>query len=70
MKEESFIQLLQDILEIKEIKLNSKISDISQWDSMTVVALLSAADEMGIDISPDDFDTFVTVNDVFLKFNK
>ena len=65
---EKFIEDLKDILEIEDRDINptDKFRDYEEWDSLSVLAVLAMInDEYDITIPRKEFDTIVTVNDLY-----
>ena len=63
---EQFKEELIDILEVDELNNSDILRDFEEWDSLTVLSIISAiADRYDITISANDLSTMITIKDLF-----
>ncbi|GAA0611124.1 hypothetical protein GCM10009422_02500 [Brevundimonas kwangchunensis] len=68
MSPETFLQEFSEILEIEvsEISLETKLSDLSIWDSINVLGYMMMVDEKaGRQVDPDSVKNAETVGDLY-----
>jgi acyl carrier protein len=68
MTPESFLQDFSEILEIEvsEISLDTKLADLSIWDSINVLGYMMLVDEkMGRQVDPESVKVAQTVSDLY-----
>jgi acyl carrier protein len=68
MTPESFLQEFSEILEIEvsEISLDTKLADLSIWDSINVLGYMMLVDEkMGRQVDPESVKVAQTVSDLY-----
>lgn len=64
------LNLLEELLEIEKDTLteDTELNNLSQWDSLAVIAVIAMFDsDFGKIITSDDVKGFVTVNDIMDK---
>lgn len=67
MNEQERLVLLEDIMDLDEgtLKVEDKLSDYEEWDSLTYLTLISTVDErFGRKLTGDEIKAFETVADV------
>lgn len=67
MSEKNFIEKLKDIMDTEEnLKLDTKLAELEDWDSLSVVAFLSFCNaNLKKQISPDEVKNAKTVGELF-----
>lgn len=68
MSPETFLQEFSEILEIdvSEVSLETKLSDLSVWDSINVLGYMMLVDEKaGRQVDPDSVKNAETVGDLY-----
>ena len=67
MTAEEFIKKLADIIDTDvELKLSTKLADVEDWDSLSMVSFFSFCDsKLGIRLSPEQIKSAQTVEDLF-----
>ena len=67
MKAEEFIKKLQEIMDTEEnLTLETNLSDIEDWDSLSFVSFLSFCNSrMKLSVTPDELKLAKTVGDLF-----
>lgn len=65
MTKNDFLELLAETIDT-EIELNEELEleEIEEYDSIAILSLMSMYDEMGIRVSPKDFENLKTVSDL------
>ena len=66
MSKEEFLELLMQTIDCEEISEDMKLEEIDEYDSVAVLSLMSMYDELGIKVSPKDFEKLETVKDLIL----
>lgn len=66
MKREEFLREIAEIMQLDEVPLeNDNLNDYDEWDSMTILGVISFFDdEFNITLSSDDLDLVKTMNDL------
>ena len=68
MTQEEFLTHLQNEIQIeRELRLDDKLSDIPEWDSLAMLATLSVFDEIGVEVSIDELEQCQSVRDILKK---
>ncbi len=73
MSEREKMALLEDLFEVEEgdITLETNLSDIEEYDSMTKLSLIvMMEDEFGVKLDSATIKSFVTVGDILAKMVK
>ena len=67
MTAEEFIKKLADIIDTDvELKLSTKLADVEDWDSLSMVSFFSFCDsKLGIRLAPEQIKSAQTVEDLF-----
>lgn len=67
MSKEEFIKQLTDIMDTEtELTLDTNLSDVEEWDSLSLVSFLSFCNaRLKRPILPDEIKSAQTVNDLF-----
>lgn len=65
---EELIEKLSDLLEVEELDLNCKFTDMEEWDSLASLSVLALLDsDYGMAMSHKDVQSFDTIGD-FCKY--
>jgi len=65
MSEAEFLEAIAEALDTEmELSRDTILDDIDEYDSIGVLSLMSYFDEIGIKVSPSDFETFEKVEDL------
>ena len=67
MTAEEFVKKLADIMDTDaEINLSTKLADVEDWDSLSMVSFFSFCDsKLGIRLAPEQIKSAQTVEDLF-----
>ena len=67
MTAEEFVKKLEDIMDTDvELKLSTKLADVEDWDSLSMVSFFSFCDsKLGIRLAPEQIKSAQTVEDLF-----
>ena len=67
MTAEEFIKKLADIIDTDvELKLSTKLADVEDWDSLSMVSFFSFCDsKLGIRLAPEQIKSAQTIEDLF-----
>ena len=67
MNEENFIKKLVDLMDTEaEINLSTKLADVEDWDSLSMVSFFSFCNTTSSrKVSPDEIKAALTVEDLF-----
>ena len=67
MTAEEFIKKIADIIDTDvELKLSTKLADVEDWDSLSMVSFFSFCDsKLGIRLAPEQIKSAQTVEDLF-----
>ncbi len=65
MTKDEFLELLADTIDT-EMELNEELAldEIDEYDSIAVLSLMSLYDELGVKVSPSDFEKLEKVADL------
>ena len=65
MTKTKFLELLTETIDT-EVELNEKLplDEIEEYDSIAILSLMSMYDELGVKVSPSDFQDLKTVADL------
>jgi acyl carrier protein len=70
-KAEKFCEKLADILETDEVKLENKLKDFEEWDSLSVLSIIAMVDsDYGVTIFAKDIMKLKTVKDLLSYIQK
>ena len=65
MTQQEFLEGIAEALDCEiELSGDTILDDIDEYDSIGVLSLMSYFDELGIKVSPNDFEKFETVQDL------
>jgi len=65
MSEAEFLEAIAEALDTEmELSRDTILDDIDEYDSIGVLSLMSYFDEIGISVSPSDFEKFERVEDL------
>ncbi len=65
MTQQEFLEAIAEALDCEmELSGETILDDIDEYDSIGVLSLMSYFDELGIKVSPNDFEKFETVQDL------
>lgn len=68
---DNFIELLKDVFEMDEIKMNDSFREYDTWDSITNISLIAMLDdEYEIIIDTKDFKNIITIEELFKEVKK
>lgn len=72
MTEKDFLTCVEELVEAPagKLSMNSVITEIEGFDSITLIGLVSFADTHGIAVTPDAFFNITTLNDIFKEINR
>ncbi|MBR5914497.1 MAG: acyl carrier protein [Selenomonadaceae bacterium] len=67
MKQEDFLKTLKDMMDTEvELTLETKLSDVEEWDSLSLVTFLSYCNaRLNRPVSPEEIKDAQTVNDLY-----
>ena len=66
MNETKFLELMKDILDNDNISMASKLSEIEEWDSLSIVSYIAMADtKCGKKISPEQLKNCSSIMDLY-----
>ena len=67
---ENFSEILEDTL-IESLSLDTEFKDLNDWDSMTMLMLISVFDEKySLDVSASSINKLNTLNELYLLTKK
>lgn len=70
MNREEFLKEFCNILQVESIDINEKLSDIPEWDSLSMIAIMAFLDKkFNLKVSIKDIQDFETFNNI-IKFLK
>ena len=65
MTKNEFLELLVETIDSEEeLNENTLLEDIEEYDSIAVLSLMSMYDDLGVKVSPSDFQHLKTVSDL------
>ena len=65
MKKDDFLELLAETIDTEEeLNEDMNLEDIEEYDSIAVLSLMSMYDEMGVKVTPKDFNNLETIKDL------
>lgn len=68
---EKLLTKIQDLLDVQDLTLDSILNQYEEWDSLTMVALVSFAQKhYQINITLDELGACKNVKDIYNLFNK
>ena len=68
---EKIINLVSEILNIKQIDINSSQENTSEWDSLNYLSIISAIEEeFNIDITEKNINNFDSIKNIFNEVNR
>ena len=72
MEKSVFLSRLQEELEFEsELKINTNIKDLEEWDSMAAMVLIGfVSDEFGMTLNADDIQAITTVESLIEKIGQ
>lgn len=72
MEKSVFLSRLQEELEFEsELKINTNIKDLEEWDSMAAMVLIGfISDEFGMTLNADDIQAITTVESLIEKIGQ
>ena len=66
MNESKFLEIIKNILDDENISMDSKLSEIEEWDSLSVVSYIAMADtKCGKKISPEQLKNCGSIRDLY-----
>ena len=58
----NFNELITDILEVDEVKMNEELASFEAWDSLTILSIIALADETyNVSLTADEINDSKTV---------
>lgn len=72
MEKSVFLSRLQEELEFEsELKINTNIKDLEEWDSMAAMVLIGfVSDEFGMTLNADDIQAITTIGSLIEKIGQ
>lgn len=72
MEKSVFLSRLQEELEFEsELKINTNIKDLEEWDSMAAMVLIGfVSDEFGMTLNADDIQAITTIESLIEKIGQ
>lgn len=68
---DNFIEVMKDVFDVDEIKMEDTFRDYEEWDSITLLTLTASLnDEYDLTIPRVDFEKLETFQDMFDYINK
>jgi acyl carrier protein len=65
MKKDEFLEVLAETIDTEEeLNEDMNLEDIEEYDSIAVLSLMSMYDEMGVKVTPKDFNNLETIKDL------
>jgi acyl carrier protein len=65
VNKKEFLELLEETIDCEEsLNENMNLEDIEEYDSIAILSLMSMYDEMGIKVSPKDFEDLKNISDL------
>ena len=65
MSLDEFLELLEETIDCEEsLSADIKLDEIEEYDSIAILSLMSMYDEIGIRVSPNDFNNLKKVSDL------
>ena len=65
MSRDEFLELLEETIDCEdELSFDMELEEIAEYDSIAILSLMSMYDEMGVRVSPKDFEELKKVSDL------
>ena len=65
MNEQEFLSRMKNILDNENISMDSALSEIEEWDSLSVVSYIAMADSFHKNFSPEEIKTCNSIRDLY-----
>lgn len=67
----TLIENLQELLEIDTLDLNTKFTDLEEWDSLSVLSVLALLDsDYNVNMTQKEIESFATIGDFVKQIEK
>ena len=65
MTEKDFLEKMRKILDNEDVRMDSVLNDIEEWDSLSVVSYATVANSLGKSVTLPQIRDCVTIRDLF-----
>ena len=69
MSEKDFLEKMKDILDNETITINTALSDVEEWDSVSMLGYVAIALDLGKNISAEQVRACVSMADLYALLN-